>query len=96
MLPALELDAPLIGINNRNLHTFETTLETTERLAALVREAGGNRTLVSESGNGHRIMLTLPVVYLLIGGAAERLGAVVARGPRSGRAFATVPWSLKS
>ena len=45
---ALEMDAPLIGINNRNLHTFETTLDTTERLAALVQDK--KRTLVSESG----------------------------------------------
>jgi indole-3-glycerol phosphate synthase len=33
---ALEAGCPLIGVNNRNLHTFETTLETTERLAAFV------------------------------------------------------------
>ncbi|RMH47057.1 MAG: indole-3-glycerol phosphate synthase TrpC [Alphaproteobacteria bacterium] len=44
---ALRLDTPLVGVNNRNLHTFETTLETTRRLAPLV-PAG--RMLISESG----------------------------------------------
>lgn len=44
---AIACDAKFIGINNRNLHTFETTLETTRRLAALVPEG---ITLVSESG----------------------------------------------
>jgi len=44
---ALGCGAKFIGINNRNLHTFETSLDTTARLAALVPDG---ITLVSESG----------------------------------------------
>ncbi len=44
---ALETDAKIIGINNRNLRTFEVDLTTTERLS---EEVGPEHILVSESG----------------------------------------------
>jgi indole-3-glycerol phosphate synthase len=44
---ALMLKTPLLGVNNRNLRTFETRIETTLELMARVP---GDRIVIAESG----------------------------------------------
>ncbi|MGR3764658.1 indole-3-glycerol phosphate synthase TrpC [Rossellomorea sp. NS-SX7] len=45
---ALEMGASIIGINNRNLKTFEVSLDVTEKLAAMIKDH--KIVLISESG----------------------------------------------
>jgi len=70
---ALALRTPLVGINNRNLRTFEVTLETT--LALLPRVPAG-RVVVTESGIGDaadvRRMRAAGVSAFLVGEAFMR------------------------
>ncbi len=57
MTRAAQLKSDLIGVNNRNLATFVTSLETTSRLAAM---APASALLVSESGiNSHADLVRL-------------------------------------
>lgn len=48
MLRVLELNPDIIGINNRNLNTFDVSLETTKNLASMVTNK--ETILISESG----------------------------------------------
>ncbi|WP_428357250.1 indole-3-glycerol phosphate synthase TrpC [Methyloprofundus sp.] len=76
---ALKLDTPLMGINNRNLRTFETSLQTTLELQAMVPE---DRMVITESGihtpEDVRLMIDNGIYTFLVGEAfmrAEQPGA---------------------
>ena len=60
---ALQLSTPLIGINNRNLKTFEVTLQTT---IDLVAQIPADKILITESGIfDHRDIRLMNMVSLL-------------------------------
>lgn len=61
---ALALSTPLIGINNRNLHNFEVTLETT---LELVPGVPVNRMLITESGILHQADVELMQAHDIYG-----------------------------
>jgi indole-3-glycerol phosphate synthase len=78
---ALALTTPLIGINNRNLRSFETTLETT--LGLLARVPAG-RTVVTESG----ILEAADVARMRAHGVnAVLVGEAFMRAPQPGAAL---------
>lgn len=70
---ALVLNMPLIGINNRNLHTFETSLDTTLNLLSKIPD---NCIVVTESGihsqSDVRLMRDHDVHAFLVGEAFMR------------------------
>jgi indole-3-glycerol phosphate synthase len=47
---AMAVGAPVVGVNNRDLHSFQISLDTTARLARLLPAGPGRPALVSESG----------------------------------------------
>jgi len=76
----LELDAELIGINNRNLRTFVTDIKTTEDLIAMIPPG---KTVISESGIGR----PEEIGYLLdIGAHGVLVGEHFMRQPNVGEA----------
>ena len=79
MARALNLTSPLIGINNRDLRSFEVSLDTTRRLAPLVPK---DRVVIAESGLGHaddlREMTAIGVNRFLIGESLMRQPDVTA------------------
>ncbi|MDP2142427.1 MAG: indole-3-glycerol phosphate synthase TrpC [Gammaproteobacteria bacterium] len=75
---ALATGFDLIGINNRNLHTFETSLETTYRLAELTPHG---KLLVTESGINTAEDVTQMIAHGIYG---FLIGETFMRAPQPG------------
>ena len=81
---ALKLRTPLVGINNRNLRTFEVTLDTT---LGLLPRVPADRLLVTESG----ILSTADVQRMRAAHVhAFLIGEAFMRQPDPGQALATL------
>jgi indole-3-glycerol phosphate synthase len=78
---ALQAGAEIVGINNRDLHTFRTDLATTRRLARLVPPG---TLLVSESAIQARADVERVAAW---GAHAVLVGEALLRAPRIGRAL---------
>ncbi|MDT8376928.1 MAG: indole-3-glycerol phosphate synthase TrpC [Mariprofundaceae bacterium] len=70
---AMKLDTPLLGINNRNLHTFEISLQTT---ISLLEQIPAGRTVITESGifspDDIRLMNAAGIYGFLVGESLMR------------------------
>lgn len=81
---ALRLKTPLIGINNRNLKTFEVTLDTT---LALRGQVPGDRIVITESGiHSREDVLRMGAA----GVSAFLVGEAFMRAPEPGEALAVL------
>ena len=79
---ALQLKTPLLGINNRNLRTFEVSIETT---LALQKDVPADRLLITESG----ILAKSDVQTMRDAGVhAFLVGEAFMRAPEPGEALA--------
>lgn len=82
LLRALKLKTPLVGINNRNLRTFEVTLQTT---LDLLPDVPADRLLVTESGilgQGDAVRMRAAGVHAFL------VGEAFMRAPDPGLALA--------
>ena len=80
---AIGIGAELIGVNNRDLKTFNVDLATTERLANQLRNSGHDALLVAESGIHTRSdverLRSCGAGAILVGESLMRHGNIVAK-----------------